>query len=245
MDPLQGNEYSAEATILADLPTTSPAPHSSSRQTPPTTTHAPTSAPEQSPYSIAQPEYPSSTSEWLPATYSTMPVDTEYPTSSQFLDPNSPVLRTDPSPTSAAPFGVDPNTQIPYQYPSPPPLPAQPSTASNVALAPQRARRSTTSSRRQATEPAYKTTDRHRQTSKIVHAQYKDNELEKARSLHDIIPVAFHSQEAIRLGGTKEKTRAMDEAMAYIAHLEGLVAGQAGGAETAEEEEALDPALFL
>lgn len=160
-----------------------------------------------------------------PDNYRTMPVDDE-------------------DPTPGYPYGINQETGEPFEYPPPPSPPefeARPASfpAPPLAAAPPAPSRRSTRTRqprtrqastppRQTSAPArlatndrvFKTTNQHRNVSKQAHAEYRGKEIEAARALHGMVPGAFQSAEAIKAGGTKEKMRAMDDAMSYIAALE-------------------------
>ncbi len=47
--------------------------------------------------------------------------------------------------------------------------------------------------------------------------------MELARQVHEMVPRAFHSQEAIRENGSKERMRASEEVLEYVPVLESLL----------------------
>lgn len=193
MDPRLANGYSAPTANSANLPSSQPS---------------------------SVPTMPQTTPWRAPVPYLTMEVDGE-------------------DPASIYEYGINEETGEPYQYPPPPtpPFEAQAAASSAPVLDPAprlsspprrrvaRPRRPTT---RQASTPSrqatndrvYKTTDRHRNVSKKAHAKYRNMEIEAARALHGMVPGDLQSDEVITAGGMKEKMRAMEDAMSYIAALE-------------------------
>ena len=77
------------------------------------------------------------------------------------------------------------------------------------------------------TDRAYKTTAKHRETSKQAHKRANDRELEGARLLHEMIPEQFRMQGDIKRGAAKEKIRAFAESITYIPYLQGVMVDQA------------------
>jgi hypothetical protein len=67
----------------------------------------------------------------------------------------------------------------------------------------------------------YKTSAPRRAASSTAHSGYRASEKAKAAALHALIPEALRIPGVIKLGGTKERCRALDEGREYIKALKG------------------------